>query len=123
MYKTRSKSLQFAVGHPKESDADKELKLKASNKTFVSNMGGKTIKVGHVITGTVTRILDYGVFVSVDEIKGFIHVSEISSRYVSNPSERFKAGDKIKAVVISIDFGKNIVNLSIKNLSDKQHSH
>lgn len=74
------------------------------------------MKVGDVVTGVVTGVVDFGIFVNVEGIEGLVHISEISWERVSNPSDYVKVGDKIKAKIIAID--KDRLSLSIKQLKD-----
>ncbi len=71
-----------------------------------------SLKVGDVVDGTVTGVVDFGAFVNVDGIEGLVHISEISWERVAQVSDRLKVGDKIKAKIISID--KDRLSLSIK---------
>lgn len=74
------------------------------------------LKVGDIVKGVVTGVVDFGVFVNVDGIEGLIHISEISWERVSNPSDYVKVGDTIEAKIIAID--KERLSLSIKQLSE-----
>ncbi|CAD7777042.1 MAG: 30S ribosomal protein S1 [Candidatus Methanoperedenaceae archaeon GB50] len=59
--------------------------------------------VGSVITGKITHITDFGLFVKVDEdIEGLVHISEVSYEKVKNLEERFKVGEEIRVKVIKI---------------------
>jgi small subunit ribosomal protein S1 len=70
---------------------------------------------GSIVTGTVTSIVDFGVFVQVDEdIEGLIHISQLSNQRVEDPHEVCKVGDEIKAAVVDIDEKKKKVTLSVK---------
>ncbi len=70
---------------------------------------------GSIVTGTVTSIVDFGVFVKVDEdIEGLIHISQLSNERVDDPASLFKIGDEIKAAIIEIDENKRKVTLSIR---------
>lgn len=63
----------------------------------------------------VTKIADFGVFVELEsDIEGLIHVSELSVERVNNPAEFCKAGDVVKAEVISIDKDARKIGLSSK---------
>jgi small subunit ribosomal protein S1 len=73
------------------------------------------LKVGDKVTGVVTGVVDFGVFVNVEGIEGLVHISEISWERVNNPSEYVKVGQTIEAKIISID--KDRLSLSIKQLS------
>ena len=72
------------------------------------------LKVGDVVKGVVTGVVDFGVFVNVDGIEGLIHISEISWERVNNPSDYVKTGDVIEAKIIAID--KERLSLSMKQL-------
>ncbi len=70
---------------------------------------------GSIVTGTVTSIVDFGVFVKVDEdIEGLIHISQLSNERVEDPASLFKIGDEVKAAVIDVDEQKRKVTLSIR---------
>ena len=72
------------------------------------------LKVGDVVKGVVTGVVDFGVFVNVDGIEGLVHISEISWERVNNPSDYVKVGDAIEAKIIAID--KERLSLSMKQL-------
>lgn len=74
-------------------------------------------EVGKEITGTVTNITDFGIFVELEEgIEGLVHVSEISKEKIKTPSEKFAVGDVIKAKVMNINGEERRIGLSIKRL-------
>ena len=78
----------------------------------------KKYKIGDVVTGTVTGIESYGVFVNVDEYyTGMVHISEISDKFVSNIADNYLVGDNIRAIVIDIIEEKKQLKLSIKSLN------
>ena len=72
------------------------------------------LKVGDIVKGVVTGVVDFGVFVNVDGIEGLVHISEISWERVNNPSDYVKVGDVIEAKIIAID--KERLSLSMKQL-------
>jgi small subunit ribosomal protein S1 len=74
------------------------------------------LKVGDVVEGVVTGIIDYGVFVNVDGIEGLVHISEISWERVEDPRKYVKVGEAVKAKIIAID--KDRLSLSIKQMSE-----
>ena len=78
-------------------------------------------KKGEIVTGCVTGIEKYGIFVSLDEYySGLIHISEISDFFVKNPSDYVYVGETIKALVIDdSDLDSYNVKLSIKNIDYK----
>ncbi len=59
---------------------------------------------GTPVSGKVTGLTDFGVFMEIEEgIEGLIHISELAHERVTNPSDLFKKGDDIEAVVLNID--------------------
>jgi small subunit ribosomal protein S1 len=77
--------------------------------------------VGALVTGLVTNITDFGLFVEVEEgIEGLVHVSEISSKKVKSPSELFKEGVTIQAKVIHVSAEERRLGLSIKQLKEEE---
>lgn len=80
-------------------------------------------KVGSIVTGQVTGIEKYGVFVSIDEYyKGLIHISEISNNFVKSVDDFVKVGEQVKAKIIDIDEDNFQVKLSIKDLKFRKYN-
>ena len=74
-------------------------------------------EVGKEITGTVTNITDFGVFVELEEgIEGLVHVSEISAEKIKTPVGEFNINDVITAKVMNINGEERRIGLSIKRL-------
>ena len=74
-------------------------------------------QVGKEITGTVTNLTDFGIFVELEEgIEGLVHISEISKEKIKSPMEKFKVGDVITARVMNINTEERRIGLSIKRL-------
>jgi small subunit ribosomal protein S1 len=98
----------------------KEGKLIFSEKTPESKDKEKIVgkyKVDDVIEGTVTGIVDFGVFVKLEDgLEGLVHISEIDWSLIEDPRALFKVGQKIKVKVIEIKEGK--VSLSLKALKE-----
>lgn len=77
----------------------------------------KQYEVGDVLSGEVTGIVDFGVFVKVDDsMEGLVHVSEIDWSLVEDPNQFVKVGDKVDVKVIEVKDGK--VSLSMKALKE-----
>jgi small subunit ribosomal protein S1 len=76
--------------------------------------------VGSRIHGAVKHITDFGLFVGVDEgIDGLVHISDMHwTRKVKHPSELYKKGDEIDAVVLGIDVENERIALGIKQLNE-----
>ncbi|MFA5369629.1 MAG: 30S ribosomal protein S1 [Candidatus Omnitrophota bacterium] len=72
------------------------------------------------IKGKVKNLTDYGAFVELDDnIDGLIHVSDISwTKKVSHPSEVLKKGQKVEAIVLSVDQENMKISLGLKQLSE-----
>lgn len=73
-----------------------------------------TLEVGQKYTGTVRSITNYGVFVSLGEADGMIHVSEIFWGRPRNPAEAFKVGDTVEVFIKEIDREKERISLGYK---------
>jgi small subunit ribosomal protein S1 len=74
-------------------------------------------RVGTEITGTITNVTDFGIFVELEEgIEGLVHVSEISKEKVKTPVGKFNVGDAITAKVMTINSEERRIGLSIKRL-------
>lgn len=74
------------------------------------------LKVGDVVEGVITGVIDFGAFVNVDGIEGLIHISEISWERVDDPRNYVKVGETVKAKIIAID--KDRLSLSLKQMSE-----
>ena len=70
---------------------------------------------GMTLTGTVRNVIDFGAFVDIGvKYDGLVHISEMSDRYIKNPSEVVSVGDIVKVKVIELDQEKHKVSLSMK---------
>ncbi|MDP2719288.1 MAG: S1 RNA-binding domain-containing protein [Dehalococcoidia bacterium] len=77
------------------------------------NMGEKYV-VGQLVNGRITRLVDYGAFVKVDEvIDGLIHVSEMADRRIAHPKEVVKTDEVLTMKIISVDTEKHRLRLSL----------
>ncbi len=74
---------------------------------------------GTIISGRVRNLTNYGAFIEIEEgIDGLLHVSDISwTKKINHPSEALKKGDKIEAIVLSVDQEKKRVALGVKQLT------
>jgi small subunit ribosomal protein S1 len=74
-------------------------------------------EVGKEITGTITNLTDFGVFIELEEgIEGLVHVSEISKEKIKTPVGMYNIGDVITAKVMNINSDERRIGLSIKRL-------
>ena len=73
------------------------------------------LKEGMVLTGTVRNVIDFGAFVDIGEkYDGLVHISEMSDKFIKNPSDIVSVGDIVKVKVIKIDMERKKVGLSMK---------
>ena len=79
-----------------------------------------TYELGNIVTGCVTGIEKYGIFVSLDEYySGLIHISEISSAFVRNVNDFVKIGETINVKIVGMDEKTSHLKLSIKDIDYK----
>ena len=72
---------------------------------------------GTVVTGKVTNLTDFGIFIELEEgIEGLVHISELSQKRVKLSSDLFAVGDMVSAVIKNIDLKNRKIRLSIKEL-------
>lgn len=76
-----------------------------------------SIEVGKKVTGTVSRITDFGAFVDLGGVDGLIHISEMSWGRISNPKEVLAEGDTVEVVVLDVDKEKSKISLSLKDVT------
>ena len=73
------------------------------------------LKIGQILTGTVRNVIDFGAFVDVGvKHDGLVHISEMSEKFVKNPSDVVSVGDIVKVKVIDVDYDRQKVKLSMK---------
>jgi len=115
--------LSELIGKPMEVivlDADeRENKLifseKAAHKSEINAVLGK-YAIGDKVSGRVTGVVDYGIFVNVDGVEGLVHISEISWERIEDPSKIFKVGDAVDAEIIGMENDR--FSLSVKRLTE-----
>ena len=73
-------------------------------------------KVGERVAGTVSRLTDFGAFVELEPgVDGLIHLSEMSwSKKIRKPADVLKAGERVEAVVLSVNPGEHRIGLGLK---------
>jgi len=76
------------------------------------------VQAGMVLEGVVTNVTKFGAFVDVGVHQdGLVHISELSNRYIKEPSEAVKTGQIVKVKVLSVDAKAKRIALSIKQLT------
>jgi small subunit ribosomal protein S1 len=74
-------------------------------------------EVGKEITGTITNLTDFGIFIELEEgIEGLVHVSEISKEKIKTPVGQYNIGEVITAKVMNINSDERRIGLSIKRM-------
>jgi len=74
------------------------------------------LEVGQLVSGRISGIKPFGVFVDFDGVTGLLHINQVSKNYVSSLEAIFQIGQAVKAMIIGIDDAKRRVSLSIKVL-------
>ena len=77
-----------------------------------------TLEEGQIMEGTVKNITDYGAFVDLGEMDGLLHVTDISWKRISHPSEVLTVGKKIKVKLIKYNSDSQRLSLGMKQLND-----
>lgn len=73
------------------------------------------LQEGMILTGTVRNVIDFGAFVDIGvKYDGLVHISEMSDKFIRNPSDLVSVGDIVKVKVIKIDRERKKVGLSMK---------
>jgi len=80
---------------------------------------GEKYPVGTTIQGKIKNITDFGLFIGIDEgIDGLVHISDLSwTKRIKHPSELYKKGEEIQAIVLNIDKENERFSLGVKQLS------
>ena len=83
---------------------------------WAANIPGKYAP-GQIVTGTVTKITNFGVFVGLEDgLEGLLHISELADHKVENPEDVVKVGDKIEVKVLRVDIDERKIGLSRKRV-------
>ncbi|PKP27394.1 MAG: RNA-binding transcriptional accessory protein, partial [Bacteroidetes bacterium HGW-Bacteroidetes-19] len=73
--------------------------------------------LGMVVPGIVTNITNFGCFVDIGVHQdGLVHVSQIANKYITNPNEVVKLGQKVLVKVTEIDIPRKRISLSMKEV-------
>ncbi|MBR1990636.1 MAG: helix-hairpin-helix domain-containing protein, partial [Firmicutes bacterium] len=73
------------------------------------------LKIDMEMTGTVRNVVDFGAFVDIGvKNDGLVHISQLSSKYIKHPMDVVSVGDTVKVKIISIDYDKKKVGLTMK---------
>lgn len=76
------------------------------------------LKIDMEMTGTVRNVVDFGAFVDIGvKNDGLVHVSQLSDKFIKHPMDVVSVGDTVKVKIISIDYDKHRVGLTMKGLN------
>jgi len=113
LQKLVGKKLTVKVINIDRSSGKMILSEKAATETDAKKSLGE-LKVGSKVTGKVSGVVKFGIFVTFDGLEGLVHISEIAWGHVSNPHQYAKVGDPVDVEIIGIEGDK--LSLSIKRL-------
>ena len=91
-------------------------KLVLSQRLAARSQAMSTLEVGQLVEGQIASLKPYGAFVSFDGVTGLLHINQISQNYVDSLNNLFKAGQDIKAIIVSLDEQRGRISLSTKVL-------
>lgn len=78
---------------------------------------------GEIVIGTVTRVLDFGAFVSLDEYEnkeGLVHIREVASGWIKDIRDYVKKDQKVVCKVLEVDTRRGHIDLSMKDVTERQ---
>lgn len=79
--------------------------------------------VDDIVTGRVTRLMNFGAFVEIEEgVEGLIHISELSEGHINKPSDAVSIGDEVNVMILDIDSAANRLSLSLKAAKEVEDS-
>lgn len=103
-------------------DKDRErisLSLKQALPNPWDNIGEK-YRVGDKVKGVVTRVVDFGAFVKLEDgVEGLVHISQLADHHVANASDVVSPGQEVLVKVISLDEEQKRIGLSIRQAKEK----
>lgn len=78
------------------------------------------LEIGSIVEGTVLRVKPFGAIVSIGEVQGLVHISQVANSFVQDINDHVQAGDIVKVKVLSIDEENNKIALSIRDAMPKE---
>nr|YP_009296099.1 ribosomal protein S1 [Schizymenia dubyi]AOM65034.1 ribosomal protein S1 [Schizymenia dubyi] len=86
-----------------------------SNKRALLSIFANQFQIGDIVSGEITQIKTYGIFIKIYNIPALLHISEISDNYIKNIHDVFQIGKQIKVKIIHIDMKQGRLSVSRKN--------
>ncbi len=74
------------------------------------------VKAGDIVTGRISGVVKFGIFVTFNGLEGLVHISEIAWGHVKNPQDYGKLGEEVKVMIIGLEGDK--ISLSMKRLTE-----
>jgi small subunit ribosomal protein S1 len=96
--------------------ADRKLVL--SERLAAQTARFSQLEVGQLVTGQVSGLKPFGVFVNFEGATGLLHINQISNKFVSQLDAQFKLGQEIKALIVALDEGRGRISLSTRVLEN-----
>ncbi len=93
-----------------------EYEKQMAEKKAVMEEAIKDLEVGQSVDAKIKNMTDYSVFVDLDGVDGFIHISDLAWSSLKRPADKFKIGQEVKAKIIELDKENFKIKLSIKAL-------
>ncbi len=110
-------SVSIITALPKEEKLIFSEKIQGQTENDDKEKQVEKYSVGEVVEGEVTGIVDFGIFIKIEEgLEGLVHISEIDWGLVDDPKQMFKVGEKIEVKIIEVKNDK--ISLSIKALKE-----
>ena len=74
-------------------------------------------RVGEVVEGQVTRVVDFGAFVKLEDgVEGLVHISQMADHHVNDPREVVQEGEQVQVKILSVDGAAHRIGLSIREV-------
>lgn len=93
-------------------------KLVLSNRLATRSSSFSELEIGQLVTGKVSSIQPFGVFVDLDGVSGLLHIKQISQNFIESLRSLFQVGQVLKAVIVDLDEGKGRISLSTRVLEN-----
>ncbi len=78
------------------------------------------LEVGSIVEGKVVRVKPFGAIVSIGNVQGLVHISQVANSFVQDINDYVKVGDEVKVKVLSIDEESRKIALSIREALPKE---
>lgn len=95
-----------------------ENKLVLSNRAATRSASFSLLEIGQLVSGKITGIKPFGVFVDLEGASGLLHIKQVSQKFIDSLEKVFKVGQPIKAVILDLDEGKGRISLSTRVLEN-----